>query len=91
MGGARMSVVPREVVDNLIMGSECRDPKEGMRLDQYKLADRLAQWALEQAMQKCQSVVDQYSDEYGVDGACAAAGCYAAIRSLMKGGESDEN
>jgi len=53
------------------------------------IASRAAQWALEQAMQKCQSVVDQYSDEYGVDGACAAAGCYAAIRAMMKGGESD--
>jgi hypothetical protein len=81
-----MSIVPKEVVEQWYDDWRWEDEYTG--LPDY-IADKAAQWAFEQAMQKCQSVVDQYSDEYGVDGACAAAGCYAAIRVMMKGGESD--
>jgi hypothetical protein len=91
-----MSIVPREVVDNLIMGSECRDPQDGMKLSQYKLADKLAQWALDQAAQLCDTQARLDYDAYDLTGnaysegaADAADGLATKIRALVKGGESD--
>jgi hypothetical protein len=49
------------------------------------IADRAAEWALEQAAKECQYIVDAGSlpSIYG------AMSCLDAIRAMMKGGESD--
>jgi hypothetical protein len=47
------------------------------------IANRAAQWALEQAMTTCEAVHSQLSDEYDINGTAAASWCAASIRAMI--------
>jgi len=93
LGGACMSIVPKEVVEQITAGVELRGYGT-VEAIVAESANRAAQWALEQALGK---LADEYVDAEATgtpeDRAYNAAvgHCEDAIRALMKGGESDEN
>jgi hypothetical protein len=93
-----MSIVPKEVVASIAAAwnLECGETFAA------HIANRAAQWALEQAADACMKLANKYQQQACADmptGEClhllskgaAAMDCYNAMRALMNGGESDEN
>ena len=91
-----MSIVPKEVTSGFI-----EDWHKGvaagtaLELPEY-IANRAAQWALEQAAQLCDALARLDYDAYDLTGnaysegaADAADGLATKLRAMMKGGESD--
>ena len=91
-----MSIVPKEVTSGFI-----EDWHKGvaagtaLELPEY-IANRAAQWALEQAAQLCDAQARLDYDAYDLTGnaysegaADAADGLATKLRAMMKGGESD--
>jgi hypothetical protein len=88
-----MSIVPNELIYQWSLECWSSDPHASFagEMPISYIANRAAQWALEQAITTCEAVHSQSSDEYDINGTAAASWCAASIRALMKGGESDEN